>query len=75
MTAFNLMETNDNLNTRLLYEPLEGVERLDNYQQGGYHPVQIGDHFHGRYRVIPWDMAPIQLPGWPLMNNPINTLH
>jgi serine/threonine protein kinase len=52
MTAFNLMETNDDFNTNLLYEPLEGVERLENYQQGGYHPVKIGDHFHGRYRVI-----------------------
>jgi hypothetical protein len=24
---------------------------------------------------ISWDMAPIQLHGWPVMNNPINTLH
>lgn len=47
------METCDNFTSaRLLYEPLEGIERLENYRQGGYHPVQIGDHFHSRYRVI-----------------------
>lgn len=51
-TAFNSMKTNDNFNTQLLYEPLEAVERLENYRPGGYHPVQIGDHFHGRYRVV-----------------------
>lgn len=44
--AFNLMETCDSYKTRLLYEPLEGVERLENYRPGGYHPVQIGDRFH-----------------------------
>ncbi|KAL4885693.1 kinase-like domain-containing protein [Aspergillus karnatakaensis] len=47
MTAFNCQETND-----LLYEPLEGVERLENYQKGGYHPIKIGDHFQGRYQVV-----------------------
>ncbi|QKX54862.1 uncharacterized protein TRUGW13939_01952 [Talaromyces rugulosus] len=52
MAAFNLMASSDDFNTRLLYEPLEGVERLENYRQGGYHPVQIGDQFHGRYRVV-----------------------
>lgn len=46
------METCDNFNTHLLYEPLEGVERLENYRQGGYHPAQIGDLFHSRYRVV-----------------------
>ncbi|CEO58553.1 Putative Complex: human SRPK2 bound unphosphorylated (Precursor) [Penicillium brasilianum] len=52
MTAFNSMEERDQFDTRVLYEPLEGVERLENYRQGGYHPVQIGDYFHSRYRVI-----------------------
>lgn len=42
MTAFNLVETRGNPKTRLLYEPLEGVERLEEYRHGGYHPVQIG---------------------------------
>jgi serine/threonine-protein kinase SRPK3 len=52
ITAFNSMKTHDDLNTCLLYEPLEGVERLENYRPGAYHPIQIGDHFHGRYRVV-----------------------
>ncbi|KAJ5288449.1 Srpk [Penicillium antarcticum] len=46
------METNEDFDTRLVYEPLEGVERFENYRPGGYHPIQIGDHFHGRYRVV-----------------------
>ncbi|PKX99960.1 kinase-like protein [Aspergillus campestris IBT 28561] len=46
------MAANDELSARCLYEPLEGVERLENYRPGGYHPVQIGDHFQGRYRVV-----------------------
>lgn len=52
ITAFNSMATDDDINTQLLYEPLEGVERLENYRPGGYHPIQIGDHLYGRYRVI-----------------------
>lgn len=50
LTSFNFKETNDG--SRPLYEPLEEVERLENYRPGGYHPIQIGDHFHGRYRVV-----------------------
>jgi serine/threonine protein kinase len=46
------MASNDESSAPCLYEPLEGVERLKNYRPGGYHPVQIGDHFHGRYRVV-----------------------
>ncbi|KAH7327768.1 kinase-like domain-containing protein [Stachybotrys elegans] len=30
----------------------EGVERLDDYQSGGYHPLHLGDVLAGRYRVI-----------------------
>jgi hypothetical protein len=52
LTAFNSMETKDDSNTRVLYEPLKEVERLENYRPGGYHPIQIGDHFRGRYRVV-----------------------
>ncbi|SPQ21530.1 f2e24157-8dd7-4505-936f-959e878438f3 [Thermothielavioides terrestris] len=37
---------------RFLYRPLEDVERLEYYQPGGYHPVDIGDRFHGRYRIV-----------------------
>ncbi|KAI9932288.1 hypothetical protein ASPWEDRAFT_51039 [Aspergillus wentii DTO 134E9] len=34
------------------YKPLEDVERLERYRSGGYHPVAIGDHLHGRYRIV-----------------------
>ncbi|RAH71180.1 kinase-like protein [Aspergillus aculeatinus CBS 121060] len=44
--------THDDTEFQALYEPLDGVERLERYQPGGYHPIQIGDQFHGRYRVI-----------------------
>ncbi|CAI7649154.1 unnamed protein product [Penicillium bialowiezense] len=52
VTAFKSTETNEEFDTRFLYEHLEGIERLENYQPGGYHPIQIGDHFHNRYRVV-----------------------
>lgn len=35
-----------------LYGPLEGVEKLEDYRPGGYHPVEIGNVFHGRYRIV-----------------------
>ncbi|RAK85216.1 kinase-like protein [Aspergillus costaricaensis CBS 115574] len=38
--------------TRVLYEPIEDVERIEYYEAGGYHPVTIGDCFHHRYRVV-----------------------
>ncbi|KAJ5594692.1 uncharacterized protein N7459_000900 [Penicillium hispanicum] len=38
--------------TRVLYEPIEDVERMEYYCPGGYHPVNIGDRFHNRYRVV-----------------------
>ena len=34
-----------------LYEPIEGVERLEGYRRGGYHCMRIGDHIHNRYQV------------------------
>ncbi|QPG97341.1 hypothetical protein C2857_006169 [Epichloe festucae Fl1] len=37
---------------RPLYEHIDGVERLDYYRPGGYHPIQIGDVFQQRYRII-----------------------
>lgn len=51
LTASRSMESNEDIDTRLLYEPLE-VERLEYYQPGAYQPVQIGDYFHGWYRVV-----------------------
>ncbi|RAL12027.1 kinase-like protein [Aspergillus homomorphus CBS 101889] len=51
-TTSKKMATGDDSSTQILYEPLEGIERLEYYRPGGYHPVQIGDHFQGRYRVV-----------------------
>ncbi|RAH84637.1 kinase-like protein [Aspergillus japonicus CBS 114.51] len=51
-TTARSITTPDDTGFRFLYEPIEDVERLERYQPGGYHTVQIGDHFHGRYRVI-----------------------
>lgn len=42
----------DNDASRHLYEPIEGVEKLENYCVGGYHPIKIGDHIHNRYQVV-----------------------
>ncbi|KAH6641080.1 kinase-like domain-containing protein [Chaetomium tenue] len=38
--------------SRVSYQLIEDVERLHHYLAGGYHPVQIGDRFHERYRVV-----------------------
>ncbi|KAK8061438.1 protein kinase-like protein [Apiospora phragmitis] len=35
-----------------LYEHVDDVERLDYYRPGGYHPIQIGDIFQTRYRIV-----------------------
>lgn len=32
--------------------PIEDVEKLERYRPGGYHPIAIGDHLHGRYDVV-----------------------
>ncbi|KAL2757740.1 hypothetical protein ACRALDRAFT_2132401 [Sodiomyces alcalophilus JCM 7366] len=37
---------------RPLYEHIDDVERLDYYRRGGYHPIQIGDRFQERYRIV-----------------------
>ena len=34
------------------YQLIEDVETLENYQPGGYHPVQINDRLHNQYRVV-----------------------
>lgn len=52
LTTFKSTEPGDDISTHFLYEPLEEVERLENYRPGGYHPIRIGDHFHCRYRVV-----------------------
>ena len=34
------------------YEYVAGVECLEKYETGGYHPVMIGDILHDRYRIV-----------------------
>ncbi|KAI0412431.1 kinase-like domain-containing protein [Xylaria grammica] len=34
------------------YTLIEEVEYLGYYQQGGYHPTQINDRLHNRYRIV-----------------------
>lgn len=38
--------------SRVFYEHIDDVERLEYYRPGGYHPIEIGDCLHGRYRVV-----------------------
>jgi serine/threonine protein kinase len=35
-----------------LYIPLEDVEPFERYRPGGYHPAQIGDRLHDRYKIV-----------------------
>lgn len=37
---------------RSSYEHIDDVERLDYYRPGEFHPVEIGDRFQERYRVV-----------------------
>ncbi|KAG8417511.1 hypothetical protein J3458_005010 [Metarhizium acridum] len=34
------------------YDWIDGVERLEMYEPGGYHPVVIGDVLHDRYQIV-----------------------
>lgn len=34
------------------YNRIDGVERLEKYAPGGYHPVMIGDVLHGHYKIV-----------------------
>lgn len=49
--VFSTVSTTD-ATTRVLYEPIEDVERMEYYRAGGYHPVTIGDRFKNRYQVV-----------------------
>ncbi len=39
-------------NESIEYDWIDGVERLDMYEPGGYHPVMIDDLLHDRYRIV-----------------------
>jgi serine/threonine protein kinase len=32
--------------------PIEGVESLEGYCTGGFHPITIGDHLHDQYQIV-----------------------
>ena len=34
------------------YNWIDGVESLEKYRPGGYHPIMIGDLLHERYRIV-----------------------
>ena len=51
-SAVNSTAQTDDSTPHHIYEPLEGIERLENYRPGGYHPIQIGDQFQNRYRIV-----------------------
>lgn len=37
---------------RVKYDWIKGVETLEEYQPGGYHPIMIGDVLHNRYHIV-----------------------
>lgn len=39
-------------NSSIEYRWIDGVERLELYEPGGYHPVVINDLLHNRYRIV-----------------------
>ena len=46
-------EEDSNLEYEAIYVPgPDGIEDLDQYQSGGYHPVVIGDLVASRYRIV-----------------------
>ena len=38
-------------NKRIEYNWINGVETLEEYRPGGYHPIMIGDVLNGRYHI------------------------
>ncbi|KAF3492202.1 protein kinase domain-containing protein [Arthroderma uncinatum] len=47
------MSTKSDENARYFeYGYIEGVERLEKYEPGGYHPLLIGDIIHDRYKIV-----------------------
>ncbi|KXX76395.1 Serine/threonine-protein kinase SRPK [Madurella mycetomatis] len=37
---------------RIEYDWIDGVERVEKYEPGGYHPVMVDDLLHDHYRVV-----------------------
>jgi hypothetical protein len=49
---FSLCSAAAPLNAMIEYDWIDGVERLEAYRPGGYHPVTIGHVMHTRYTII-----------------------
>ena len=46
------MEEEDDSSFEELYELKTGIEDLEDYRPGGFHPTSIGDVFQNRYKVL-----------------------
>jgi serine/threonine-protein kinase SRPK3 len=42
----------ESLGSGTTYMPIDGVESLEGYCTGGFHPITIGDHLHDRYQIV-----------------------
>jgi serine/threonine-protein kinase SRPK3 len=51
-SQFSTMSLKSSPESSIGYRWIDGVERLEMYQPGGYHPVMIDDLLHNRYRIV-----------------------
>jgi serine/threonine-protein kinase SRPK3 len=51
-SQFSTMSLRSSPEPSIEYRWIEGVERLEMYEPGGYHPVMIDDLLHNRYRIV-----------------------
>ncbi|RDA86387.1 hypothetical protein CP532_1076 [Ophiocordyceps camponoti-leonardi (nom. inval.)] len=50
--AFRSSSQSSSESSEFKYEWIEGVEDLERYCEGGYHPVEIGNVLDGRYHIV-----------------------
>lgn len=51
-SQFSAMSLKPSPEPSIEYHWIDGVERLEMYELGGYHPVMIDDLLHDRYRIV-----------------------
>ena len=51
-SQFSTMSLRSSTKPSIEYRWINGVERLEMYEPGGYHPVMIYDLLHNRYRIV-----------------------
>jgi serine/threonine-protein kinase SRPK3 len=51
-SQFSTMSLKSSPEPSIEYRWIDGVERLEMYEPGGYHPVMIDDLLHNRYRIV-----------------------